>query len=434
MLNKMNSKYRVSAIVSTYNSEKFLRGCLEDLVQQTLFKRNELEVIVVNTGSEQGEDSLVTEFQKDHPHIVSIGIGQRETIYQAWNRGIRSAFGEYVTNANTDDRHRTDALEVMASELDAHPEVALVYGDVFVTNFENQTFDSHIRSGYHRRPDFSPDIMLSGCHMGPQPMWRRRLWDEIGGFREDLRSAADYEYWCRIALKYSMRHLREFLGLYYDNPNGFVNQDQSLSDREALHVKQQYCGRFPAPRAHYMNNLSYSGQIEKARHVNIGMVTFNRLEFTKQAIDAVARFTNFPYALTVVDNCSQDGTQDYLKELKRRGVIKNLVLLAENIGVARASNVAWQQEPEAGYYLKLDNDIVVQKPDWLNRMVQTVEAVPELAALAYNFEPVSYPLEIRAWLPHSTETGCEPGRSLLPHSETRPRSTRLLVRRLWPVW
>ena len=144
----MNSKHRVSAIVSTYNSERFLRGCLEDLVQQTLFKRHELEVIVVNTGSQQGEDSLVNELQKNYPQIVSIRIGERETIYQAWNRGIRAASGEYVTTANTDDRHRSDALEVMASELDAHPEVALVYGDVFVTNFENQTFDSHIRSGY----------------------------------------------------------------------------------------------------------------------------------------------------------------------------------------------------------------------------------------------------------------------------------------------
>src|SRR5262249_13793854 len=91
--------------------------------------------------------------------------------------------------------------------------------------------------------------------------------------------------------------------------------------------------------------------------------------------------------------CSQDGTQDYLKELKRRGVIKNSVLLTENIGVARASNLAWQHEPQAGDYRKLDNDIVVQKPDWLNRMVQTVDGVPELAALGYNFEAVSYPPE-----------------------------------------
>jgi len=389
----MHSKYRVSAIVSTYNSERFLRGCLLDLVQQTLFQQDELEVIVVNTGSQQGEDALVSEFQKSYPQIVSIRIGQRETIYQAWNRGVRAATGEYVTTANTDDRHRRDALEVMARELDAHSETALVYGDSFVTNFENQTFDSHIRSGYHLRPDFSPDIMLSGCHMGPQPMWRRRLWEEIGGFREDLRSAGDYEYWCRIALKHSMRHVGEILGLYYDNPNGFVNHDQSLSDRETIHVKQQYSGHFPVPRAHYAKNLYYQGPIEEDRYVNIGMVTFNRLQFTKQAIDAVVRFTNFPYALTVVDNCSQDGTQDTLKELKRRGVIKNLVLLTENIGIARASNLAWQQEPEAGYYLKLDNDIVVQKPDWLTQMVQTVDAVPELAALAYNFEPVSYPVE-----------------------------------------
>ena len=36
------SNFKVSAIVSTYNSERFIRGCLEDLVQQTLYAKEEL--------------------------------------------------------------------------------------------------------------------------------------------------------------------------------------------------------------------------------------------------------------------------------------------------------------------------------------------------------------------------------------------------------
>ncbi len=235
--------------------------------------------------------------------------------------------------------------------------------------------------------------MLAGCHIGPQPMWRRSVHNEIGYFDESFFASGDYEFWCRLALRHPMKHVRELLGLYLHNGAGVSNSNLQRSWAEAQRVQDMYRHRFPAAATDLPTGFYFRDAVRPGAYVNIGMVTFNRLEFTKQAIDAVARFTNFPYALTVVDNCSQDGTQDYLKELKRRGVIKNLVLLAENIGVARASNVAWQQEPQADYYLKLDNDIVVQKPDWLNRMVETVDAVPELAALAYNFEPVSYPLE-----------------------------------------
>jgi GT2 family glycosyltransferase/glycosyltransferase involved in cell wall biosynthesis len=284
-------------------------------------------------------------------------------------------------------------LEVLARELDQNPSIALVYADFWITGLENQEFGNHICTGYSLKPDYHPNIMLAGCHMGPQPMWRRSVHNELGYFDESFFASGDYEFWCRLALRYPMKHVPELLGLYLHNGAGVSNSNLQRSWAEAQRVQDMYRHLFPAAATDLPTGFYFRDAVHPGGYVNIGMVTFNRLEFTKQAIDAVARFTNFPYALTVVDNCSQDGTQDYLKELKRRGVIKTLVLLTENVGVARASNVAWQQEPDACYYLKLDNDIVVQKPDWLNRMVHTVEAVSELAALAYNFEPVSYPLE-----------------------------------------
>jgi len=383
---------RVSAIVSTYNSETFIRGCLEDLVEQTLFKKGMLEVIVVDSASPQEEGRIVKEFQFRYANISYIRTDQRETIYQAWNRGIKAARGKYVTNANTDDRHRSDALEVLASALDDNPQVALVYGDVFVTNLPNQTFNEHIRCGYHLRPDFTPEIMLSGCHMGPQPMWRKSVHEHIGWFHEDLRSAGDYEFWCRIALHAQLLHIPDFLGLYFENPRGFCNADMGLSAQETMLVKRSYGEKLPAPQRCYTNNLQYGGPAEQGRFVNIGMITYNRLEFTRLAIDALIIHTDFPYVLTVIDNASTDGTREYLQEQKRRGIIKNLVLLDENVGVAKASNLAWSLEPESGCYLKLDNDIVIQKPGWLGSMVDAAEALDKAGAVAYNFEPVSYPL------------------------------------------
>ncbi|GAI52690.1 unnamed protein product, partial [marine sediment metagenome] len=120
-----SEKYLVSAIVSTYNSERFIRGCIEDLEGQTI--NDKLEIIVVNSGSEQNEEAIVKELQKKYSNIKYIKNELRETVYAAWNRGLKAASGKYITNANTDDRHRKNAFEVMVNVLEALPEIALVY-------------------------------------------------------------------------------------------------------------------------------------------------------------------------------------------------------------------------------------------------------------------------------------------------------------------
>ena len=67
----------------------------------------------------------------------------REPIYAAWNRGIKLARAPYLTNANTDDRHRGDALERLASVLEVKTQVSLVYADCRVTTLENETTEIH---------------------------------------------------------------------------------------------------------------------------------------------------------------------------------------------------------------------------------------------------------------------------------------------------
>jgi GT2 family glycosyltransferase/Flp pilus assembly protein TadD len=388
----MSSKIKVSAIVSTYNSERFTKGCLQDLIAQTLFETGELEIIVVDSGSQQSEGSIVKEFQQNFSNIRYIRTETRETIYQAWNHGIKAASGTYITTSNSDDRHRKDALAILANELHNNPEIALVYADVFVTNSENQVFGEHIRCGYHVRPEYSPKIMLSGCHMGPQPMWRKSIHAQIGYFSEKYRSAGDYEFWCRIARHYPMKHMQQFLGLYFENPQGICNSQKHLSMRETAAIQKHFAHYFPPPGnvLAYVNNYQFADYVPQEKYVNICMVTYNRLDFTRRALESILKYTRYPHAITVVDNNSQDGTREYLQKAKRDGIIKNLVLLDENVGVARASNLAWQLEPDAEYYLKFDNDIVIQRTDWLLKMVQVIDSIPRLGAIAYNFEPHSY--------------------------------------------
>jgi GT2 family glycosyltransferase len=149
------------------------------------------------------------------------------------------------------------------------------------------------------------------------------------------------------------------------------------------------------------------------------MVTYNRLEFTRKAVHSIAEHTSYPYGLTVVDNGSIDGTREYLIETQKEGIIKNLVLLGKNVGVARASNLAWHLEPLSAYYVKFDNDIVIRKKDWLSDMVSVIKGVPRLGAVAYNFEQVSYPLSTGSGMKIRIKQGTLGGACIMIPNRTR---------------
>jgi glycosyltransferase involved in cell wall biosynthesis len=224
---------KVSALVSTYNAERFMRGALEDLIGQTLFAQGRLEIVVVNSGSQQGEEAIVREFQARYPNITYLR-SERETIYGAWNRGIRAARGEYLTSANTDDRHRPDALEVMARALDER-DVGLVYADSLITRRPNETFAANSADRVFRWPDYSLRQLLVTSLFGPQPMWRRSLHDEIGGFDASYRVAGDYEFFIRAAWRRGAWHLSEILGLYLEGGFESNNLERcTLETRQAL--------------------------------------------------------------------------------------------------------------------------------------------------------------------------------------------------------
>ena len=229
--------YRVSAIVSTYNAERFFRGCLDNLLSQTLYLRGELEIIIVNSGSLQDEEGIAREYLARHDHIVYLRTGH-ETLYAAWNRGIALARGRYLTHANTDDRHRGDAFELMAHALERH-EVGLVYCDALMTCGENETFRRNSAGKSWLLPDFNLRQALLDCPFGCQVMWRAAAHAEVGHFDASYRRAGDYEFFLRLALRQGALHLPEILVLYHESLNNLSYQ----APHEVIREVHRFIGR-----------------------------------------------------------------------------------------------------------------------------------------------------------------------------------------------
>lgn len=229
----------ISAIVSTYNSEKFIKGCLEDLEAQSMARR--LEIIVVDSASQQNERAVVKSFQQQYDNIVYIRTENRESVYAAWNRGIKASRGIYITNANTDDRHRKDAFERMVEVLDARSDIALVYADVIITKQENETFEKCTPFDFYHWLDWNRQFLLEkGSFIGPQPMWRRALHDEYGYFDDSFKTSGDYEFWLRISQTNDFLRIPVLLGLYLESPDSIEHKYKLDKEEENKRILDMY--------------------------------------------------------------------------------------------------------------------------------------------------------------------------------------------------
>lgn len=226
---------KVSAIVSAYNAQQFIRGRIDDLMAQTLYQRGELEIIVVNSASTDRTQAIL---EREYlPHITLIQTPFRESMYAAWNRAIKLAKGEYIVPANVDDRLRPDALQTLAKFLDDHPQYGMVCPDSYVTAQANATWDNHEVS--HEPPYTEGKLnfarseykLIEQCKIGNTPMWRRSLHEQHGYFDLSYLIAGDYEWILRLeAYGAGIALWVEEVGLFYFHPS---TQGRAYADQSA---------------------------------------------------------------------------------------------------------------------------------------------------------------------------------------------------------
>lgn len=235
----------LTAIVSTYNAERFMQGCLEDLLRQSI--NQELEILVIDSGSPQAEGAICQRFMREHGNIRYVRT-EREGLYAAWNRAIGLAKGKYLTSANTDDRHRSDAFQKQIEALEREPECDLAYGDQVISDIENETYEVCAARGSKKYiwPDFSAEKLMVSCFVGSQPVWRRKTHEENGLFNPDFKIVGDYDMWMRMARKKNFIHINELIGLFFSSPDTLSGaNNRLLGDIEALQVKHQYMAEEP---------------------------------------------------------------------------------------------------------------------------------------------------------------------------------------------
>ena len=394
---KADEKYLVSAIVSTYNAERFIRGCIEDLEAQTI--ADKLEIVVVNSGSGQNEEGIIKELQNKYPNIHYLKTEQRETVYAAWNRGIRAASGKYITNANTDDRHRKDAFQVMVKTLESFPAVALIYADLIITETENESFDTCSPVGNFSWLNWNrKDLLERGCFMGPQPMWRKSVHDEYGFFDDSFVTSGDYEFWLRISQTNTFLHIPVQLGLYLRSPHSIEHSNREIQRNENekirnLYQKAQAAGKIirglnPDPGKKKGVNRDAHQPVEgvmtnkSAGPVSASIIiilTSNQPKYLKQCVESIKNHTSKPCEIIFVNNNPHKSILKWLKGIIRENEHFRSINYKKTADAVKSINEGIKTSK--GEYIVLMHDDVVLTDDWLPGMLECINSDPEIGVV-----------------------------------------------------
>src|ERR1051325_7250195 len=116
---------KLSIITPSFQNSEWLKLCIESVADQKI----EHEHIIQDAGSNDGTIEWLP-----YEKRVRLFIEKDSGMYDALNRGLRKATGEYVAHLNCDEQYVPGALAAAARFLDSHSEVDVLFADAIAVN------------------------------------------------------------------------------------------------------------------------------------------------------------------------------------------------------------------------------------------------------------------------------------------------------------
>lgn len=189
---------RISVIIPTYNRKELLFLAIKSVLDQT-FK--DFEIIVVDDDSSDGTMETIKKFNDGRllyiRHDKNIGVSA------ARNTGIRASKGSLIAFLDDDDEYLPNKLELQIEMLDKNPEISLVYVGLFYMDETGKYINHYIPKNKIWRG------MIQHDPIGATPLVRKKCFDEVGLFDEDLPTSNDKDMWLRISDRYTFAFIKK---------------------------------------------------------------------------------------------------------------------------------------------------------------------------------------------------------------------------------
>ena len=217
---------KISVIIPAYNTENYIKQCLESLVNQTI---KEIEIILMDDGSKDNTLALLKAYEAEYPDRVKVLHKENGGQASARNMGLAYAQGEYIGFVDSDDWVSLDMYEKMYEKA-VDEKADIVVCDV-IRHYPDKTL-------YNDYTNVSNKIKYanSSCNK----IFRREFAEGVA-FPEGLWYE-DFEYSAKQVLKTdAISVVHEALYQYNCRDGSTMNNDNAEKNKDILKVLEHIC-------------------------------------------------------------------------------------------------------------------------------------------------------------------------------------------------
>lgn len=262
---------KLSIITINYNNASGLRKTLESVFNQAF---RDFEYIVIDGNSTDGSVELIKQYEDSSVENFS-WISEPDTgIYNAMNKGIRMAKGEYVQFLNSGDvLAANDVTEKMLFELKVESEklndntnsIPVLYGNMMKKTPKRLLRDK----GFAGRQPTMLDFYTGTLNHSPAYI-KRSLFDTYGLYDETLKIVSDWKWYLQVIVLNGVVPVYKDIDVTVFDMNGISTVNVSLDKEERLQVLTEIL-----PMSVLKDYERWSFPIEQMKRINRYWITRN---------------------------------------------------------------------------------------------------------------------------------------------------------------
>lgn len=207
----------ISAIITTFNYERFLPAAIESVLGQTVTPD---EVLIVDDGSTDRTAEIAFTYSERGVRYIYTENGGAGS---ARNVGLRETNCDLVAFLDADDRWVPNKLALQVEHLRCYPQAGLVSGGECHVHESGNDDPFFLRRKPEGAANFYPRILVENIIGNPSlTLVRRACFDRVGLFDETLRLGQDWDMWIRMTRAYLVGVVDAPLIYYMRHPSSLT--------------------------------------------------------------------------------------------------------------------------------------------------------------------------------------------------------------------
>lgn len=256
-----NCMKKISVVIPTYNRAGSIKGAIESVLVQTY---PVYEVIVADDCSQDDTEEIVKSIEDDRVRYYR--LPENKGAGGARNFGVSKAKGEYIAFHDSDDAWVPQKLERQMAYYEEHPECGLVYSayEMLLPYDIRHVVPDLNRKNCLEGNIFEP-LLLQNTIGAPTVVMPMRVFEEVGGFDESMRSLEDWDFALKVAQRYSIGFVPEVL-LKVTSSAGGVSSNVGAYYQNRCYMLRKYRTEYLETN---MFNSAVQDILEKAKSDNL---------------------------------------------------------------------------------------------------------------------------------------------------------------------